>query len=187
MTTYKLILFFHVLSAFGILLSFGLEWTSLNRLQRSCTKEESREALKAFGILPRIGGPSFLIALLSGIYLWETGWRGSAWTVAALISLFVIAATGAVLTGPRMASMGKETSREQGFESLPPRRAMLWASLQIRTWMAIGIVFLMTMKPGVAASVVTMAVAILLGLAMNPATTSYYRRKALCALDSSRK
>lgn len=183
MTTYSFILFLHIVSAFGILVSFGQEWMSLAGLQRSCTGEQIREAMKRFRVLPRIGGPSFTVALLSGIYLWEAAWRGTAWTVMALVSLVVIAVIGAVLTGPRMASIGKaiagKTDREPGAPQLLHMSA-LWASLQVRTGIAIGITFLMSVKPGPVGSVLAVAVAILLGLAMNPATVNYYRRQT-CA------
>jgi len=180
MTTYNLILFLHVLSVFGIVVSFSLEGASLSSLQHSCTWETTRDHLKAFVVLPCIGGPSFLVALLSGIYLWESAWRGSSWTVIALISLVAIAVIGAVLTGPGMASLGEEGQGEAGSNST--RMPVLWASFQVRAWIVIGIAFLMIMKPGIAGSVVTMAVAILIGLSMSPAMVSYYRSRNLCAV-----
>lgn len=187
MKIYSLILFLHVVGAFGILVSLGLEWFGLNNLQRSCTAEESRASMKNFGVLPRIGGPSYLLALLPGIYLWETSWRGTAWTVTALISLVVIAVIGAVLTRPRMTSLEKALSGEAGRGSFTPRFAsmqVLWVSLQVRTLMAFGITFLMTVKPDLAGSAITMIIAILLGLAMNPATMSYYRDRDVCAVSN---
>lgn len=186
MKIYSLILFLHVVGAFGILVSFGLEWLGLDNLQRSCTAEESRASLKGFGVLPLIGGPSFLLALLSGIYLWETSWRGTAWTVIALISLAVIAAIGAVLTRPRMTSLEKALSGQGSREPFVRQFAsmqVLWASLQVRTLMALGITFLMTVKPDLAASAIAMVIAIMLGLAMNPATMSYYRSRDVCAVS----
>ncbi len=180
MTTYNLILFLHVLSVFGIIVSFGLEGSALNRLQRSCTREDTRELLEEFGVLPWIGGPSFLIALISGIYLWETAWRSSAWTVVALIALVVLAGVGAALTGPRMAALGGGAEESGAFQSL--QMPVLWASFEVRAWMVIGIAFLMSVKPGAAGSVIVVLVSILLGLAMNPVTMGYYRRRNLCAL-----
>ncbi len=187
MTTYSVVLFLHIVSAFGILVSLGLEWMSLVVLQRSCTAEQIREAMKWFDVLPRIGGPSFAVALLSGIYLWESAWRGTAWTLTALVSLVVMALVGAVLTGPRMASIGKmiagKTVREPGALQLL-HMPVLWASFQVRLGIAIGITFLMSVKPGLAGSVLAVAVAILLGLAMNPATVNHYRRLDACAVKS---
>jgi hypothetical protein len=186
MTAYSLILFLHVVSSFGILVSFGLEWMNLDRLQRSCTAEETRAAMKGFGVLPWIGGPSYLIALISGIYLWQSSWRGAAWTVIALISLVVIAIIGAALTGPRLMALGKLFSggkvREPAVQQFGTME-ILWVSLQVRVFIALGITFLMTAKPDVSGSLFALAVAILLGLAVNPAIVSYYRSHGVCAMS----
>jgi len=97
----------------------------------------------------------------------------------------VVGVIGAVLTGRRMETLGKSLSEGAGSEpdvhqlvSMP----VLWASLQVRTLMALGIAFLMTVKPGVAGSVITMIIAALVGLAMNPAIVNYYRSHAVCAV-----
>ncbi len=186
MATYSLILFLHIVGAFGILVSFGLEWFGLDSLQRSCTAEQARASLKGFSVSSWIGGPSVLLVLLSGIYMWETSWRGTAWTVIALISLVVVGVIGAVLTGRRVEVLGKAISEGAGSEpdvhqlvSMP----VLWASLQVRTLMALGIAFLMTVKPDVTGSVITMIIAALVGLAMNPAIVNYYRSHEACAVS----
>jgi hypothetical protein len=184
--TYLLILFLHVVSAFGILVSFGLEWMNLDRLQRSCTPEEARASMEGFGVLPWISGPSYLIALISGIYLWQSFWRGAAWTVIALIALVVIAMIGAALTGPRLMALGKLYSGEKISESVVQQfgtMQILWVSLQVRVLMALGITFLMTVKPGVSGSLIALAIAILLGLAVNPAIVNYYRSHGVCAMS----
>jgi hypothetical protein len=45
------------------------------------------------------------------------------------------------------------------------RDPLLWASIQIRVAIALGIVFLMTVKPGLGGALLTIGVAIVLGLA----------------------
>ncbi len=184
MSEYNVILFLHVLAAFGIFAFFALEWTGLNSLQHSCTGNEARESLKKFKVLPWIGGPSFLISLLSGIYLMIEAWQGSAWPVISLISVIVIAVVGAVLTGPRMAALGRSAaSSEAEAASLRERYLpFLRASFQVRTWMAVGIAFLMTVKPGAAGSIIAMLISILIGLAMQPISAGVYRRQVLCAV-----
>jgi hypothetical protein len=186
MKTDSLILFLHVVSAFGILVSFGLEWMNLDRLQRSCTAEETRASMKGFGVLPWIAGPSYLIVLISGIYLWQSSWRGSAWTVIALISLILIAMIGAALTGPRLMTMSKLFSGEKVRDPVVQQfgtMRVLWVSLQVRILMVLEITFLMTVKPGVSGSLIALAIAILLGLAVNPSIVSYYQSHDACAMS----
>ncbi len=186
MKAYNTILFLHILGAFGILTAFLLEWASLHTLQRSCSKGEIRESLNEFKVLPWIGGPSYLIILLSGIYLWMEAWTGSAWPVIAVISLIAIAVIGGVITGPRMAALGQAVEEGSGGNPLSEQVSsspMLWGSLQIRTWMAIGITFLMTVKPGAAGSIIVMAISILIGLATSPLTVGFYRSHDVCAVS----
>ncbi len=189
MNAYNAILFLHVQSAFGILAAFALEWAGLSRLQRSCSKDDVRESLKGFNVLRWIGGPAYLIILLSGIYLWREAWIGSAWPVIAVISLIAIAVVGAVVTGPRMSALGKAVERGSGGDPLSGETAslpVLWGSLQVRTWTAIGITFLMTVKPGAVGSVVVMVISVLIGLAINSSALSYYRSRPVCAATAGR-
>jgi hypothetical protein len=189
MTIYNLILFLHILAAFGVVVSFGLEWLSLDGLQRSCSTEQTRGAMREFGLLPRISAPSYVVVLLSGIYLWESSWIGAGWTVIALFSLAAIAVIGAATTGPRMANLGK-TMAEKSVEAFDAARVLhlpfLWMSLQLRSWMTIGIIILMTMKPGAGASLVVVIAAVLVGLTVNLAALTYYRRHDLCAVERAR-
>ena len=187
---YSLILFLHVVSAFGILVSFGLEWMNLDRLQRSCTPEEARASMKGFGVLLWTSGLSYLTALISGIYLWQASWRGAAWNVIALIALVAIAMIGAALTGPRLMALGNLFSGEKVREPVVRQvgtMQMLWVSLQVRVLMALGITFLMMVKPGVSGSLIALAIAILLGLAVNPAIVSYYRSHNICVISLRRE
>jgi hypothetical protein len=152
--------------------------------------EETRASLKGFGVVPRIGGPSYLIALISGIYLWQSSWRGAAWPVMALISLVVIAMIWAALTGPRLIAFGSLFSGKSIGEPAVQKfgtMKLLWVSFQVRVMMALGITFLMTAKPGMPGSLTTLATAILLGLSANPAIVSYYRRHDVCAMSLRRE
>ncbi len=185
MKAYNTLLFLHVLGAFGVLTAFALEWASLYSLQRSCSKGEMRESLQGFKILPLIGGPSYLIIVLSGIYLWAEAWRGSAWPVVAVISLVVVAVIGAVINGPRMAALGKAVEVGSDSDTLPEdvsSLSMLWGSLRTRTWMVIGITFLMTVKPGAIGSIVVMVISLLFGLIPSPLTFGH-RSQNVCAVS----
>src|SRR5271169_4085127 len=186
MKTYSLILFLHVVGTFGIFVSFVLEWLNLDGLQRSCAVEETCASLKGFVVVSRIGGPSYLIALISGIYLWQSSWRGAAWPVMALISLVVMAMIGAVLTGPRLIAFGRLFSGKTIGEPVVQKfgtMQLLWVSFQVRVMMALVITFLMTVKPGMSGSLTALTTAILIGLSADPAIVSYYRSHDICAMS----
>ncbi|MBP1702405.1 MAG: hypothetical protein H6Q38_1512 [Chloroflexi bacterium] len=68
-----------------------------------------------------------------------------------------------------MATIGRALASEkappsQTFHSLA-NHPLLWISIQTRATIALGIVFLKTAKPGLAGSLITIGVAIVLGIA----------------------
>jgi len=68
-----------------------------------------------------------------------------------------------------MATIGRAVPAESGSLSLAFRQRLqdpfLWTSIQTRVAIALGIVFLMTVKPGLGGALLTIGVAIILGLA----------------------
>ena len=68
-----------------------------------------------------------------------------------------------------MAAIGRVAAVEQGPVSptlrQQLRQPLLWASFQVRTAIFLGIVFLMTVKPGPGGALLTVGAAVVLGLA----------------------
>ena len=90
------------------------------------------------------------------------------WIVVALASFVLLAAVGGVGTGVRMARIGPAVNRAA--DPLPDelrtalRDRVLLLSLDVRLAMAVGILFLMTLKPSALTSVVVIVLAIAVGL-----------------------
>jgi hypothetical protein len=143
------LLFVHIISAMGVFTSLGMEALVLIQLRRAQDSASARAALAAFSAIQRVSGLSMLVLLLTGLYLatayWQ--WRG-AWMGSGILGLVAVGAVGGVMTGRRVArlrtSLGAgETGASLG-ESLPALRA----SLGIRAALLVGVVYLMTVKPG---------------------------------------
>lgn len=170
MTIYTAALFLHVMGALGLFVALGLEVTGLHHLRRAATGEEARERIRALAVLPRLYIPSMLAILLPGLYMTATvwGWRVG-WTPVALVALVLLAALGAALTGTRMPALGRSTAAASGPLSPDLRQRLRdplpWTSIQMRTAIAVGIVFLMTVKPPLEGALLTIGVAAVLGLA----------------------
>jgi hypothetical protein len=86
----------------------------------------------------------------------------------AFIGVVLTVVIGATRTGRTLARLS-EFAVAEGTASRSPARAhdadgALWASFAARAWILVGIVFLMTVKPGMEASLTAMAVAIAAGL-----------------------
>jgi hypothetical protein len=169
MTLYAVALFLHVVGALGLFMALGLEWTSLWHLRRATTTAQARLWTQLFASLRWIYPPSAATLLLTGFYMTATAWGGVAWIGIALAAMVLLFARGAVLTGGRMAPIRREAAPADGLV-LPDLRQrlqdpLLWTSIQIRIAIDLGIVFLMTVKPDLGGALLTIGIAIALGLA----------------------
>lgn len=90
------------------------------------------------------------------------------WITVTLVSLFLMIVLVMALTGPRMAAIGRTLAAEKRPVSQTTRilasHPLLWISIQTRVTIALGIVFIMMVKPDFVGSLVIIVVAILLGL-----------------------
>jgi hypothetical protein len=167
MNAYSIALFLHIVGALGFFVSLGLEWTSLRHLRGATTTDQVREWMRVPAEMGRVGSIAMLTLLVAGFYMMAVAWHGAAWILVTLGAI-VLMMVAMVPTRRRMAAIGKTVSTERGAVSPTLSQllhdTMLTISLQTRVAMALGIVFLMTTKPGWAGSLLTMVVAIVLGL-----------------------
>jgi hypothetical protein len=148
------LVFVHVTSAIGIFAALAIEGAMLLQVRRSLDSAQLRAALTGFRLVPRVAIPGLLGTILSGLYLTATvwGWR-AVWIDAAFLGLIATAAIGAVTTGPRIARLQTTLNGDDR------RDPLLLASFIMRTSILIGIVFLMTVKPPLEASVLAVTTA----------------------------
>ncbi len=168
MNNYSIALFLHIVGALGFFVSLGLEWTSLRHLRRATTAEQVGEWMRVPAEMSRVGMLSMLTLLIAGFYMMAITWGAVAWISVTLGAIVLMILLGMVLTRQRMAAIGKTVSTERGSISSALSQLLhdpvLSISLQIRVAMALGIVFLMTVKPGLGGSLLTIGIAIILGL-----------------------
>jgi uncharacterized membrane protein YbjE (DUF340 family) len=147
------LVFVHVTSGIGIFAALAIEGAMLLQIRRSIDSAQLRAALTGFRLVPRVAIPSLLGTILSGLYLTTTVWGWSpAWIDVAFPSLIVTAVIGATTTGPRIARLQATLHGDL-------RDPLLSASFIMRTSLLVGIVFLMTVKPPLEASLMAMATA----------------------------
>jgi hypothetical protein len=171
MNIYSIALFFHITGALGFFVSLGLEWVGLRQIRSATTTEQVRQGMRLSGSTRRLGDASMMTILVFGFYMAAVAWGGAAWIVVALGVVVVLIAFSHALTDPRMAAIGRALATEKG--PLSPslqqlaNHPLLWISMQTRVAVALGIVFLMTNKPGWVGSLLTIGVATVLGLAFS--------------------
>jgi hypothetical protein len=170
MNSYSIALFLHVVGALGFFVALGLEWMSLQQLQRISTAEQLREWFQNSRGMRGLGGISMLVLLGAGIYMTIIAWGGADWIGVAFGSVILMGVLGGVLSGPRMAaiqrSMGDETGNISSTLYQLIHHPLISLSIRLRIGMALGIVFLMCVKPTLVESLITMGIATVLGLAL---------------------
>jgi hypothetical protein len=171
MNYYSIALFFHIVGTLGFFVALGLEWIGLRQMRHATTAEQVRQGMRISGSTRRLGMASMLTILVFGFYMAAVDWGGPAWITVTLGVIVVMIALLVTLTGPRMAAIGRALAGEKGV--LSPSllqlvsQPLLWISIQTRVAMALGIVFMMTVKPGLGGSMLTIGVATVLGLAFS--------------------
>jgi hypothetical protein len=167
--SYQLALFLHIIGAFGLVAAITVEAIGLRGLRRATRSDDALVWLRlSRSIVMRLTPASLVLILVSGLYMVATAWGPRGWILVALGSLVLLGVIGALATGRRMARIGPAVGRTQGALSdelrMKARDPILLLSLRVRLAMVLGIVFLMTMKPSLVASLVVIVLAMALGL-----------------------
>jgi len=169
MSIYSFALFLHIAGTMGFFITLGLEWTGLHQIRNAATSEQVRAWTGVFSGTRRLGMASMLMIVISGFHLMASSWGWVAWIIVTLVAMVVMVVLINTLTRPRTMAMGQSVVTEaDGVLSLVHSLAYdprLWISIQTRLAISLGIVFLMTVKPGMGGSLLIISVAIALGLA----------------------
>lgn len=181
MELYSIVLFVHVMAAIGLFVGLAVEGFISVRVVRAADLGQMKFFLCMFDRLRWIFIPAFAGILLGGLYLAFPYGRGTFWIPAALIATLAIMTIGGLLTGRRMARLKKSV----GGAAVPlgdvSARALgrgLALSYGLRVGLALGIVFLMTVKPGAWPSGIALLIGCVAGLGIASAM-----RKVLVRTD----
>jgi hypothetical protein len=168
MTFYSFVLFTHITSVLAMFACLTLEVLSLFRLQRASTLSEVQLWIEPVPSLSRIALGSLLVILLTGVFLTiQMSGFGLAWLKVTVAAFLLMARLGAasgrrIRNVQRVSANGKMTQSEI-LDLL--RHPFLKVSLAMRIAVFLGIVLLMTAKPGLPESLAIAGGSVVLGLA----------------------
>jgi hypothetical protein len=168
MSHYPLALYLHIVGALGFFIALGLEWMSVRRLRQATNVTQVRDWVMISTGSAKVGMPSMLLLLISGALMTVSAWGAVPWVLVTLgaIVLLIILALG--LSRRRIAAIGQAVAEEEGPLSSTLRQLthhpLLWLAIQTRVAIALGVVFLMTVKPDLISSLLTIGVAAGIGL-----------------------
>jgi hypothetical protein len=169
MNYYSIALFVHIVGALGFFVALGVEWLSLRHLRRTTTAEQVREWIRVSTGVRRLGMASMVMLLISGFSMMVIAHSGGAWLIVAFWSLVLLSILAVALSFRRMAAIGRAATTEDGPVASTLRHSLdhplLRVGIQIRVAVALGIVFLMTVKPDLIGSLLAIGVATVLGVA----------------------
>ena len=166
---YNVMLFFHILGTVIMFAAVGITLTAMIAMlhdKKTVTlRAWSSLAVKMDGLLPF----SVILILLPGLYLVISTWGwGHAWINLTLASLIMMTVMGPIINLPRLkvilTTVNEETDSVPSLNLLKKvRDRILWNSVIIMSMLAIAILFLMTVKPALLGSLITLVVAIVVG------------------------
>ncbi len=155
MSIYSIVLFLHIVGVLGLSVALGLEWTCNRQIRKIVLPEQIRVWTGILKGTNKVGFPSMLVTLITGIYMTAAVWGRTPWlivTMAALVLMIILVR----VTGPRLKALSSPAM---------VNNPLLWISIQIRMAIVPGIIFLKIAKPDLSGSLLTMGLAIVLGLA----------------------
>ena len=167
MNIYSISLFLHIVGVVGIFAALGLELIGLLQIRNAVRPDKVRAWMVLLRRVRGMGFASMLTTVITGIYMTIMVWGGVAWVIVSIGALVLVIVLSLLLTSPRMAAIGRAlmtASISPTFHSLAIH-PLLWISIQTRIAVTLGIVFLKTAKPDLAGSLLTIGIAIVLGIA----------------------
>jgi hypothetical protein len=168
--TYELMHFLHDLGALGLAAAFGIEGLALYGLRQSVSAENVRKWLDMRRWLVPTGTTAMGVLLITGLYEMATQWDWQPWLVMSLIGMVAIVILGGTLTGVTVSRLEREVRNARGPMTPETRghvlNSVLVISLTTRIALAIGITFLMVVKPALPVSTLTLVLASVMGAAI---------------------
>ena len=168
MNSFAIALFLHIVGALGVSVALGLEWIGLSRIRKATVSEEIRAILVIVKGTSRLGFLSMLVTVITGIYmvLAAVGW--TPWILVVIGALILAMAVARAFTMPRMTAISRALASEKGsvsqtFHNLV-NNPVLWISIQIRVALVLGIIFHKIATPGLGGALLTIGIALVLGL-----------------------
>lgn len=165
MTLYALILFLHLAGVVTLFLAFGIEWAAISFLGKANSSEEAQTWLRLGRLAPLINGPALLVVILSGGYLASIShvFR-QGWIPASFIGIGVVALLGGAINAPKLRAIRLAIPKGGDALSAALRTKLLPVSVRLRTFAALGIVFMMVAKLPFGQSVLAVVGGFALGL-----------------------
>ncbi len=182
MLAYNIALFIHFLGLIAVFGGFVLVARAGSRLRAATDMEQVRMWLALLNTTGPMFGGGYGLLLLSGIYMAATRWRAAhPWLVVAMLSLLAVWIVSGVVVGRHVrainAAAAATTGSISGELAFQIANPSLWRTAGALNGLALGVVFVMTVKPGWTGSIVVAVIAAGIGSVIGAVTTRRRRRQ----------
>lgn len=166
MLFYQIVLMLHILGAIGLFMGIGFEWLCLRKINAATSRNQMKEWINILASLKIVFSLSGITILLSGIYMSVITWGSAAWIIVAFIGFVISAINGSVITGKKVEALQKSINSD---DKITPnifeekKNQKLFSHFQLRSAIALCIIFLMTFKPELVTALTAFILAIILG------------------------
>jgi Predicted integral membrane protein (DUF2269) len=169
MILYGYIVFLHLAAMAFLFMGYGLEWTGTAFLRKATTAQAARSGLSTYRVSLPMSGPALLVLILSGGFLaGVTGASKEGWILGSVLGIVVALFLGFGLVMPRMKRIRAALPAGDGplgADALDKvQDGVLVTLIRVRAFIALGIVYLMTLKPPLVTSVAVLFGAVVLGI-----------------------
>ncbi|HYU72807.1 MAG TPA: DUF2269 family protein [Ktedonobacteraceae bacterium] len=171
MSFYTVALFAHMLGVLGLFTGIGLQWTSFLRFRRAQFVAQVREWASLTSVLGVLMPAASLLILVAGSYMTLTtwGWR-TPWIDVSLAALILVLAPMGAMNTHRLKAIQTAAEASAHTKTIPAELQrqitdpIVWTLVQTSGLTLVGVVFLMIIKPDLVGSLITLAVALVLGV-----------------------
>ena len=159
MSAYGVALFVHILGVVTFFSALALAQTTGKLLRGAATVEQVRSLMGVLQPTRRMFPWSAALLLASGLYMTAQVWTfTTSWVVVGIVTLVALIGVGTTLVGQRFAQVGMMAGTSEGGPVPDQLRTLIaeptkWIVLSGNSAAAVGLVWLMTNKPGWVASI----------------------------------
>jgi hypothetical protein len=183
MLAYNIALFIHFIGLISVFGGFVIVARAGSRLRAATDMEQVRSWSALLNTTGPMFGAGYGLLLLSGIYMAATRWRAPhPWLVVAMLSLVAIWIVGGVIVGRHVRAINAAAEATRGSISgelaLQIANPSLWRTVGALNGLAMGVVFIMTVKPGWLVSLSVVLIAAAIGVLGGAASTRRAQRHA---------
>jgi hypothetical protein len=164
MSVYSVALYLHIIGAVGMFAGLGMEGIVYSNLRNAVKASQVFPWGSAMKMLRIVFGVSMLLLLIPGIYLVIETWGWTSWVIIGLVLLAALSGFGST-TGKKIGMtigslQGKADTLTDDVKKI---LSTPMKSYRLKITLALGIIFIMTVKPDWTVSIISIAVAFAAG------------------------